>query len=598
MEFHRHAGAPGGWKLAEIMWHPDPAKGESFALHTDSNIMPERFTSSVSGSAHEYLYLHERDAQVLFIKGDQGWRPCAAIAKGSFFGVAVPGTPDHVIYWTDTNRDGKVQIDECQDSGASYSLENGWGGRIAPDLTMYMTGLARVRPDAVASDGVPVYSPAGRKVMGIHDTGDLIPVTDEHKLLLLSYKGYAGRTTGVVGIDTDTDQILWTYPLLYPGVHGSHDAPMPSPGLLIGPLKICGVAHIDGAVGNVFAMRGNLGQDFFMTTDGLYVGALFRDGRLPSVDFPATVAQLAGTPMNNFTEGGEPFNGWFAKQADGAVRLTTGMAREAGMVLTISGLDTIQRFDGGDIMLDAAALAAAVQGPDNAQPGAASGPKSYTLQKVDRPPVLDASAGGWTDIPGIRIARQGSAEMALVRLAYDQANLYLRFEVTDPTPWRNTGKDFTRLFKSGDAVDLQIGSGHATGHDPRPGDVRLVIANYNGKPTAVLMSPGGSGAPLTYTSPVMSKQFGCVTILMNALVAERTSDHGYIVDAAIRWQDLQLSPESGRSFSGDVGFISSDASGTSNTARTYWSNRRTNLVNDLPSEAWFDPSSWGTFTLR
>jgi hypothetical protein len=46
---------------------------------------------------------------------------------------------------------------------------------------------------------------------------------------------------------------------------------------------------------------------------------------------------------------------------------------------------------------------------------------------------------------------------------------------------------------------------------------------------------------------------------------------------------------------GDAGFISSDAQGTSNVARTYWSNKATNLNNDLPSEAWLYPATWGEF---
>jgi hypothetical protein len=46
---------------------------------------------------------------------------------------------------------------------------------------------------------------------------------------------------------------------------------------------------------------------------------------------------------------------------------------------------------------------------------------------------------------------------------------------------------------------------------------------------------------------------------------------------------------------GDAGFISSDALGTLNVARTYWSNQATNLTNDLPSEAWLYPAAWGEF---
>ena len=47
---------------------------------------------------------------------------------------------------------------------------------------------------------------------------------------------------------------------------------------------------------------------------------------------------------------------------------------------------------------------------------------------------------------------------------------------------------------------------------------------------------------------------------------------------------------------GDLGFISSDEAGTINSARTYWANKDTNLVNDLPQEAWLYPATWGLLT--
>ena len=41
-----------------------------------------------------------------------------------------------------------------------------------------------------------------------------------------------------------------------------------------------------------------------------------------------------------------------------------------------------------------------------------------------------------------------------------------------------------------------------------------------------------------------------------------------------------------------------DLQGRVNTARTYWANRHTNLVNDLPSEAWLYPERWGELTFE
>ena len=61
---------------------------------------------------------------------------------------------------------------------------------------------------------------------------------------------------------------------------------------------------------------------------------------------------------------------------------------------------------------------------------------------------------------------------------------------------------------------------------------------------------------------------------------------------------IGLKPRKGKSFIGDIGFITSDNDGMINTARIYWSNKKTNLVNDLPSEAWLYPKSWGRLSFK
>jgi len=47
-----------------------------------------------------------------------------------------------------------------------------------------------------------------------------------------------------------------------------------------------------------------------------------------------------------------------------------------------------------------------------------------------------------------------------------------------------------------------------------------------------------------------------------------------------------------------VGFISSDAAGKRNIARTYWANPDTGLVSDEPQESWLYPKQWGTWILE
>ena len=106
--------------------------------------------------------------------------------------------------------------------------------------------------------------------------------------------------------------------------------------------------------------------------------------------------------------------------------------------------------------------------------------------------------------------------------AYDDATLYLRFDVQDLSPWHNAGRDFARLFKTGDAVDLQlIARPQVKPHrEPAAGDVRLLIAPWQAKPVTVLMVPVDPKAPAaggkSYTSPVGTKHFDRVELLAAA----------------------------------------------------------------------------------
>ncbi|MBS3764198.1 MAG: hypothetical protein KGZ25_12940, partial [Planctomycetes bacterium] len=439
------------WKVTRILWVPDPdVPGETFRIPTSGHKHPQRFRSDASGEMHEYLYVHDpRDqgGQVVYMETDDGWQPVAAIClvghisgridrrnvirempKGDFKDL----NPHDGVFWNDDNGDGRVQREECKiiptdkpgklddrrhRGQAALSLRNGWGGRIdTRTFNIYTDGLVRYSPAGFRKNGAPIYKPEGMKNLEIEERGDLVPVSEENRLLCLSWKGYAGPTSGMLGIDLERGKIDWTYPNPYPGVHGSHRAPMPWPGLLIGPLKILGVVHVNDEVGRVFAMRGNLGKDYFMTTDGLYVGSMFRDCRLPSHSLPAKEEQLIGMPMGTFSEGGEPFSGWFGKQDDGTIRMTTSMARTAAMIIQISGLETIKRIPPRTLGLSTAELAKAER--FNALKQAKEKePRRYRVAKMKSKPNIDGRHGDWKAIPDMQIQRNGSPRNATARLA-------------------------------------------------------------------------------------------------------------------------------------------------------------------------------------
>jgi len=289
-----------------------------------------------------------------------------------------------------------------------------------------------------------------------------------------------------------------------------------------------------------------------------------------------------------FSMGGEPFSGWLGRHDDGVVRMLCGLPRQAAMVTQIKGLDSIRRFTAADLDVSEALLAQALQ--ENAQRQAEAAKAAFASVKG-----WDA-AKGWDALAPLTIAREGQPSKGVARLGWDAQNLYVRFEVIDPTPWLNEGRDYTRLFKTGDAVDIQLSPSGNDKAEPVEGDQRIVIANLNGKPTAVLMRPFDRKAAKTegvnYHSPVTDKFFARVKLLERAKITVEAGGGKYVVEAVIPWNDLNMEPQQGMSIRGDVGFILSDAAGTTNTARVYWSNKDTNLVSDLPFEAWLKPAQW------
>jgi len=636
------------WNVTQVLWVPDPAKGEAFPV-TGGLPQPQRFTSNASGRPHEYLFNHAWDNStgytVYMLRGGR-WQPVSAIclaghvtgAIGPSGGVEKEPAGEFAglnafdgCFWNDTNKDGIAQRGECvivpakkpsqkgKGGEGPLSLQNGWGGRMGRDLSIYSNGIVRYKPVSFADDGAPVYGPEGMETLSLFDRGDLIPIEDDNVLLVLSSTGY-GETSYVRGLELGTWKELWRYTSYSHGVHGSHHASMPEPGKIIGANKICGVARINDEVGSVFAIRGNLGEDFLMTSDGFYVGALFRDSRLPGPSLPEREEDLVGKPVPQLTEGGEPFNGWFGKQADGKVRMLTGIPGQAAMIVEVKGLESIKRFKGPKIEVDQAALVKAEQA-NAARAAELATRKQYVVKRLSKPPAMSGNAEDWRSVPAFEIGREGSPEKAQVRLAYDERCLYVFFEVTDDSPWRNEGKDFARLFKTGDAVDLQFSTAPAAQKvgqavslpippqarqpapqkedSPGPTHVRLLFAPLDSQPVCVLMKPVDKAAPrekaYKYHSPVGDKHFDRVEKLAEAQVAVKAEAHKYRVEAAVPLQALGLKPATGLVIRGDAGFISSDARGTINVARTYWSNKATNLNNDEPSEAWLYPATWGEF---
>ena len=189
-----------------------------------------------------------------------------------------------------------------------------------------------------------------------------------------------------------------------------------------------------------------------------------------------------------------------------------------------------------------------------------------------------------------------------VRIGVTTNLLCLSYAVrSDASPWVNNGKDWTLLFKTGDSIDLQLGteaSANPRRKGPAPGDLRLLIAPMGTQTVAVVYRHRvpGTKQGMVFNSPWRSETVDVVKRLDRAKVGVKPAGNGYRVEAAIPLEDLGFAPREGGSWKADFGVIYGDDAGTVNLLRSYWSNHATGLVNDVPGEIMLQPEFWGTLS--
>ncbi len=281
------------------------------------------------------------------------------------------------------------------------------------------------------------------------------------------------------------------------------------------------------------------------------------------------------------------------RDADGRDRYFYVVGKTHCSVVELTGLDRIRRLAGAPLEVTARQVVAATQ-RRQAAAARTQPPRTYLVTNVVAGAIaIDGDDRDWPG--GERV--EGCA------LAYDRTHLYILHRARDDrAPFANAGDNPLRLFASGDVVDVMLQTG--VGLDPRrlkagPGDIRLSIAMLGGAPVCVLydyLVPGFAGERIAFSSPWRTQWCDRVTVLANARVAVmRRSGGDVAVEAAVPLADIHLAPAKLGETRGDLGRIWSDQTGSATARRTYWANRQTALLSDLPSEAGVQPNLWGLF---
>jgi hypothetical protein len=528
------------------------------------------------GQGHRLYHYHERKPPKGYVDGfNRAYpdRPGKEEQKG-------PG-----FLWLDRNGDGTMQGEEFEFSVGMREFGGGyWGHDVAQDLTVRIPveidgkrRLLSLIPTGV-KDGLPQYpsiAEAAKSAVPVDLASTQVETWPDLKGTLIVNTEPVMRAYGPDG------RVRWSHPNRWANVHGSHKAPLPETGVLQGVLFSMGMAPLDQE-GDVFVLVGNHGRFFTMTSDGLYLDEFFKDVR------------MGGSRDANYI-GGEAFGGNFAKSAkDGKYYLQANSYR----IYRIDGLDRVTRSSGRIDLTQAQAIAA--ERVRAQRQAAAAAPKVAGIPFLATAPTIDGKDDDWKGQPVLEWDRSGQFRVT-VGLGHDGTNLYACWRVQDQSPWVNTGKDWTLLFKTGDSVDLQIGTdpnANPKRSGPVPGDLRLLIAPSDGQNLAVLYRHRVPGAkdPVTFTCPWRAETVDEVKRLTAAKIAVTTERDRYRVELAVPLAELGLGTDGApRRF--DVGTLFGDPQGTATSLRSYWSNQNTGLVSDVPGEIMLFPNLWGTVTM-
>jgi len=526
--------------------------------------------------------------------------------------------PNNNFVWSDLDGDGCLDADEVR-FHVTPDLKGPlppmwvfevWSHGVADnDLSLYLSCVYEGKshhwklPVARwAESGAPVYDPdKAELIVKSGYLGEAAWVNERGELLTLANIGNSARgglRDPLVAFRQD-GSVAWTYPSDYTGVQGSHTAPKARRGLLIGPLGVMGEADLKG-VGRTFAFHTNRGQAVLLTSDGLYLAELFRDGRSAPEGYPDKPRR--GMSLKNTTNGGEWFGGQMFQRPDtGEVYIAA--CRSAPVITRVTGLETARRLAEQTVELTLTDYNAAAQLLATRAAEKAAGEAGVEKPLKIRPPkkkIVDTPSADTFDWRSDSTAawQFDGTRHARAAWSYDEKNLYVCFrDVADETPMINSGEDVRRLFKFGDAAILELRTRpDEDSAEILPGDLRLLFSVHKDKPVAVLYRyrVPGVNDPVVFRS-VKATHIDRIEILESAKIAIDREDGAYTLRASVSLSRLGYKPEKGKTYRGDFGAIYSDRAGMSNELRMHWHNKATGLVSDLSLEADIEPKQWGTF---
>lgn len=606
MEYYNNSGSA----IARLMWSSPSQLKQMIPVSQ----LYSSATSAGTGLKAEYfgqtdltdLKATQTDATINFDWGIT--MPPPLLKQVEAFKARLPAgvdlSKDRVLFaWSELNGNGKVEPDEVTTAKGDTMSAN-----VMPDLSI-ITGTAMLfKPQTFTPHGVPLYD-ATQGTTLVPDTqwptssggGQALLGKDNWTVLTVAPKPYAPESMG----GAFKGQARWSYPSLWPGLHASHNAPLPDhPGELIGTTHLLGttVTPHGSDAGEIWAILGNKGNVYLFTTDGLFVGTLFKDSRTASwSNIPALRRML----LNDVSIGEESFWSSITQTRDGQIYLVAG---NYSSIVRVEGLQGIRRLPARSLQVTSEMLqtAQAYFVQTEAQRQQSKGQNTLTVAIRQTPPAVDGKLDDWRGANWVTIDTRMTQTQAAIAISGDR--LYAAFKTDDPNLLNNSGETLQNLFKTGGALDLMLGTD--ANADPQrnhavPGDVRLLVTQIKGKTVAVLYQPvvpGTTTEPVSFSSPLRTINFDRVEDVSAQVVLasgtqttpDQTSESNY--EFSIPLVVLELKPAAGKVIRGDVGIL--NGNGFQTLQRVYWSNKASGLTSDVPSEAELTPQLWGKWEFK
>jgi len=575
----------------------------------------------------------------IFIEEDNVLRPVAGMGRGSDWKEMLKGDefkgliPEGVIntkgefknpfffMWSDLNSDGKVQASELD-----LRLGTSGGVTVLPDFSFCLARFGqekepkksiRLQPVEFTDKGVPKYDFSKGQILaeGVNGPassgGDQVLVDDAGNVVVtLGISPFPAHSIsgGKIGAAT------WSYPSMWPGLHASHEAPKPKfPGELIGTTRLMGnfINPKGSDAGPVFALNTSMGEMYLFTSDGLFIATPFVDNRISeSIRSPVTKRNMS---LDGLSLGGENFWPMITQTKDGTVYLVNG---NHSIFERIEGLETIRRIPQTTLTVTAKDL-------EKAQKYMAEVEVQRKLEQgggvmyvsLNAPaPAVDGKIEDWPST-WVEIDKSGSSAWFNsnsrpynIKGAVTIANgkLYAAWQTNDPKLLRNSGEMPIAPFKTGGTLELMIGANSAADSKrsaPVEGDIRLTVTEVKDptdkkglaqKTFAILYRPVAAGTKtdkVPFSSPWRTINFDRVDDVSDKV--QLASDGKGNYEISVPLEVLGLNPKPGMRIKGDIGILRGNGSET--LARTYWSNKATSIISDVPSEAALTPGLWGTW---